>query len=160
MCVCVCACVCVCVCVCDVADSSICNTLFASFICKEVTDGHSILATDDRVMCEDAGHQTLQLWSYVLIALIACGVPITAATFLRRANAARPPVDAGLQHRVTSDFGLDLPGTADLINDIQFGSSYEFLAAAYRSPLYMWESVDSELPVVARARVMSTPVNP
>ena len=131
------------------ADPSICNTLFASFICSQVTDGHSVLAADDRVMCEDASHQTLQLWSYVLIALVACGVPIGAAAFLRRAHAARPPADLGLQHRVATDFDLDLRAASDLINDIQFGSSYGFLVAAYRSAMYMWESVDSEFTTLA-----------
>lgn len=125
-------------------DPSICNTLFASFICKEVAEGRSILAADDRVMCEDADHETLKLCSFALIALIACGVPIGAAAFLRRANDDRPPVEVGLQHRVALDHDLSLSAASDLINEIKFGSSYGFIVSAYRPSVYMWESVDSE----------------
>jgi hypothetical protein len=133
------------------ADPSICNTLFAAFICKEVTEGHSILAADNRVMCEDLGHQILQLCSAVLIALVACGVPIGAAAFLRRVHNTRPPVDVGLQRRLASDFNITLTAAKVIIRDVQFGSSYGFLVAAYRSgsPMYLWESVDSELTPLA-----------
>ena len=128
-----------------------CNTLFATFICTKITEGQSVLVADDRVMCEDGGHRALQAVSYLLIALVACGVPIGAAEFLRRAHAARPKVDVDLQHRLASDHGLSLPAASDLINDIKFGSSYGFLVAAYRSSVYMWESVDSELLLLALA---------
>lgn len=127
------------------SDPTICNTLFASFICKEVVDGHSVLIADDRVMCEDPGHVTLQAVSYVLIALVACGVPIGAAAFLLRAHLARPTIDVSLQSRVATDFSIDPTAAKDLVSDIQFGSSYAFLVAAFRSgvPMY-WESFDSE----------------
>ena len=36
------------------------DTLFASFICTDLFDGHSVLDADDRVLCEDSDHVTLQ----------------------------------------------------------------------------------------------------
>ena len=127
-------------------DPTICNTLFASFICQKVVEGHSVLTADDRVMCEDPAHVNLQVVSYVLIAVIACGVPIGSAAFLLRAHLTRPAIDVSLQQRVATDFSIDLNSAKDLIGDIQFGSSYAFLVAAFRpgSPMYLWESIDSE----------------
>ena len=124
-----------------------CNTLFASFICKPVFDGHSVLEADDRVMCEDDGHVTLQNVSMLLIALVACGVPIGIAAFLHRAHHSRPAIDVGLQSRVASNFNIDPKQAKSLIRDIQFGSSHSFLVATYRSgsPMFMWESIDSKL---------------
>ena len=129
------------------SDPSICNTLFASFICKQVFDGHSVLEADDRVMCEDDGHVALQNVSIVLIALVACGVPIGIAVFLHRAHRSRPAIDVGMQSRVASDFDVDPKQARDLVRDIQFGSSHSFLVATYRSgsPMFMWESIDSKL---------------
>ena len=134
-------------------DPGVCNTLFATFICTEITDTQSVLVADDRVMCEDDNHHALQVVSFFLIALIGCGVPIGAAEFLRRAHAAREPVEVAMQHRLASDYGLSPPAASDLINDIKFGSSYGFLVSAYRSSMYMWESVDSELLLLALACV-------
>ena len=130
-----------------VPDPSICNTLFASFICKPVFDGHSVLEADDRMMCEDDGHVALQNVSIVLIALVACGVSIGVAAFLHRADRSRPAIDVGLLSRVGSDFNMDPKQARDLVRDIQFGSSHSFLVATYRSgsPMFMWESIDSKL---------------
>ena len=130
-----------------VPDPSICNTLFASFICKPVFDGHSVLEADDRVMCEDDGHVALQNVSIVLIALVACGVPIGIAAFLHRAHRSRPAIDVGMLSRVASDFNMEPKAAKSLIRDIQFGSSHSFLVATYRSgsPMFMWESIDSKL---------------
>ena len=61
---------------------TICNTLFASFICTDLFDGHSVLDADDRVLCEDPDHVSLQGASLVLIVLVACGVPVLIATLL------------------------------------------------------------------------------
>ena len=129
------------------SDPSICNTLFASFICKQVFDGHSVLEADDRVMCEDDGHVALQYVSKVLIAVVACGVPIGIAAFLHRAHRSRPAIDVGMLSRVASDFNMDPKAAKSLIEDIQFGSSHSFLVATYRSgsPMFMWESIDSKL---------------
>ena len=129
------------------SDPSICNTLFASFICKQVFDGHSVLEADDRVMCEDDGHVALQNVSIVLIALVACGVPIGVAAFLHQAHRSRPAIDVGMQSRVASDFNMDPKQAKSLIRDIQFSSSHSFLVATYRSgsPMFMWESIDSKL---------------
>ena len=129
------------------SDPSICNTLFASFICKPVFDGHSVLEADDRVMCEDDEHVALQNVSKVLIALVACGVPIGVAAFLHRANRSRPAIDVGMQSRVSSDFGMDPKQAKSLIRVIQFDSSRSFLVGPYRSgsPMFMWESIDSKI---------------
>jgi hypothetical protein len=140
----VCVSVYVCVRVRVLADPSICNTLFASFICTEITEGHSVLAADDRVMCEDDEHVAVQWLSFVLIVIFACGVPAGVAGFLRRVHLARPAIDVGLQSRVASDFNLDMQTAATVIDDIKFGSSYGPLVAAYRSAMYAWESADSE----------------
>ena len=129
------------------SDPSICNTLFASFICKPVFEGHRVLEADDRVMCEDDGHVALQDVSIVLIALVACGVPIGVAAFLHQARRSRPAIDVGMQSRVASDFNMDPKAAKSLIRDIQFGSSHSFLVATHRSgsPMFMWESIDSKL---------------
>ncbi|MDA8539130.1 hypothetical protein N9K47_00130 [bacterium] len=95
-------------------------------------------------MCEDGGHRALQVVSVVLIVLFGFGVPIGVAEFLRRAHAARPAIDVGLQHRLSSDHNLSLAAASDLINEIKIGSSYGFLTSAYRSSVCMWESVDSK----------------
>jgi hypothetical protein len=98
-------------------------------------------------MCEDDGHIALQNVSKVLIALVACGVPIGVAAFLHRAHRSRPAIDVGMQSRVASDFNMDPKSAKSLIRDIQFGSSHSFLVATYRSgsPMFMWESIDSKL---------------
>ena len=121
---------------------TICNTLFASFICTDLFDGHSVLDADDRVLCEDLGHVTLQGASLILIVLVACGVPVTSVAIMGRAHRHRPKVDDGLQHRVSEDFGMDLKDAKNLIRDIRFGSTYGFLVSAYRSSMYFWESID------------------
>ena len=130
----------------------ICSTSFATFICSNVFDvndasggGHrrSVLVADDRVVCEASGHRALQMVTYVIVVVIAFGVPFSAAAFLRYALGRQPLPDKRLQHRVASDFNLDrLSQATDLIQDIGASSKYGFLVGSYRSSVYYWESVD------------------
>ena len=114
---------------------------FASFICTTAFDGQSILAADDRVLCEDADHVILQGFSYFFIAVVACGVPVLATFVLVDAHRRRPEVDEALIHRVARDIKTDLRTAEQLIRDIKFGSEYGFLVKKYRSNMFMWEAV-------------------
>jgi len=124
-----------------VSPAALSRIRFASFICTTAFDGQSILAADDRVLCEDADHVLLQGFSYFFIAVVACGVPVLATFVLVDAHRRRPDIDEALIHRVARDIKKDLRTAEQLIRDIKFGSEYGFLVKKYRSDMFLWEAV-------------------
>ena len=62
----------------------VCNTVFSSFNCVDVTAGSAqqILIDDDRVYCGDQVHQNIQKLSYLIIFVVAIGVPMCSGLWI------------------------------------------------------------------------------
>ena len=100
----------------------------------------SILIADDRVMCEDPVHEAYQLASFILIVLVAIGVPCATAYFLRVDALSRQEsgVADSLKRAVAEAFQIPLDEAEIAVNDVRLGSTYGFLVDAYKSQYYYW----------------------
>ena len=72
----------------------ICTNCFAVFICQvvQLDPTVSVLAADDRVLCQDSDHAIYQYASVFLIAAVSVGVPLSVAGLLYREYRRLPSV--------------------------------------------------------------------
>jgi hypothetical protein len=121
----------------------VCNYSFASFICRrvQIEPPQSVLVADDRVLCEDEIHSIFKSASLVLIVVIALGVPVVAAIAQLRAKRREEAVPETIKLRLAESLKIS-PANAEVTISAVCGSSYGFLADAYKPPYYYWESVD------------------
>ena len=121
-----------------------CNFSFATFICRKVTEETSILIADDRMLCEDPAHVLFKYGSIAIIVLVAAGVPIATAIFLRRDAMSRKDrgVSDTLRREVAAQWQVSLDEAEIAVNDTRLGSPYGFLVDAYKPRFYYAESLD------------------
>eukprot|EP01047_Picozoa_sp_COSAG01_P022312 COSAG01_NODE_1320_length_10740_cov_34.039094_2_plen_1697_part_00 len=123
---------------------AVCNTAFSAFICDDVDGSTSVLVADDRVLCEDDGHEVLQVASLIVIAIVGFGVPFIALVVLWKVNRERRSrqVDHLLLSKLGEELCIGNLSAKNFVADLKLGSKYGFLTDAYKSQYYMWESVD------------------
>ena len=119
---------------------------FASFICKtlgqtEAGEAISVLSSDDSVFCDDPSHQTLQVVSAMIIAVVGVGLPLTSGYVLLRASR-QYEQDTGdknleaVQH-IAKELDVDENQAVWVVRDLVIGRDYSFLMDAY-SPKYIY----------------------
>ena len=108
--------------------------------------GFSILDADDQIECQEAGHRALQTVSGVIIAFIACGLPVIFAIVLIRAASQYQRDHTApnnlLAQRVAKDTDVEIETAAWVIRDVTIGRDYSFLMDAYDPGFQHWEALD------------------
>ena len=104
----------------------VCNSAFNAFICRVVewSPRISVLVADDRVLCEDDDHVFYWWLSYVVIGVVALGVPLGAAMLLYRERKRQPKVPRSLKLRSAEALGIQPEEASLAVNDIRLGSAY------------------------------------
>ena len=122
----------------------ICTNCFAVFICQvvQLDPTVSVLAADDRVLCQDSDHAIYQYASILFIGAVSVGVPLGVAILLFREYRRLPAVSQSLKVRVSDAFGISIEEAGPAVHDITMGSAYGFLVDAFKPQFYLSESVD------------------
>lgn len=125
---------------------TICIVSFATFICRQIGPGVSVLDADDNVFCQDSSHKTLQALSGFVVAFVAVGLPILFGYILIKAahdyqrDSAQPNKEMAL--RMSTELGVDVTTAEYVIRDVTIGRSYSFLMDAYVPQYLYWEALD------------------
>jgi hypothetical protein len=128
------------------ADHEIGEDIFGAntYVCddgsKPITE--TTLAVDDRVLCEDSDHQTLQNLSLFLIVTIAVGVPVTFFGLLLSKSWQAADVTDNQKQYVANEMGCDRAMVSSFVRDVQVGNSYGFLVDSFKSSYLFWEPID------------------
>eukprot|EP01048_Picozoa_sp_COSAG05_P002284 COSAG05_NODE_90_length_20140_cov_25.117060_3_plen_264_part_00 len=111
-----------------------------------MTPDISVLDVDDTVRCEDSGHFTMQILSYIVIALVAVGLPCALLYVLTRMSATyeRETQNSHLNtaKRIAVELDVDVQTTAFVIRDVTVGRDFSFVMDAYDPRYLYWEAVD------------------
>ena len=127
-------------------DPEIGEDIFGSFtyVCDDgstpITE--TTLAVDDRVLCEDSDHETLQNLSVFLIVTIAVGVPVAFLGLLVSKSWQAEDVSEDQKQYVANEMGCDRAMVSSFVRDVQVGSSYGFLVDSFKSSYLFWEPID------------------
>jgi hypothetical protein len=109
---------------------------FAAFICRSLTPTDSVLESDDSVLCEESRHLVIQVLSYFVVILFACGLPLAFGFILVRKASVYQRDTAGsnvaLAKKVAEDLNVDEKQASFVIRDITIGEDYSFLMDAVR----------------------------
>ena len=109
----------------------ICAYAFNTLACRTVQlqpNKVSVLIADDRILCEDDQHVLFERLSYIVIGVIAIGVPVGSALVLYREKQRQPLVNPMLKLRAAEAFGVSTAEAAVVVNEIRLGSKVRTLA--------------------------------
>ena len=91
---------------------------------------------DDSVLCEESRHRVIQVLSYFVVIMFACGLPLAFGFILVRKASAYQRDTAGsnvaLAKKVAEDLNVDEKQASFVIRDITIGEDYSFLMDAVR----------------------------
>ena len=124
-------------------------------MCRSLTPTDSVLESDDRTLCEDPGHTIIQVLSYIVVVLFACGLPLAFGFILvRKAKIYQNDTEGSnvaLAKKVAEDLKVDEKQASFVIRDITIGEDYSFLMDAYVPAYLYWEALDMLRKVSAQA---------
>ena len=118
---------------------TICIVSFAATICTFVTEDDSVLDADDEILCQAPKHKVMIAVSWMVIAAVALGIPISFAWLLiRSARKYARETEANARdtaRRLAKDLDVDVATASYVIRDVTIGSDYSFLMDACKLPL-------------------------
>jgi ABC-type branched-subunit amino acid transport system substrate-binding protein len=125
---------------------TICIICFASFICTQMTPDSSVLDVDDSVTCEDGSHITMQILSYIVIVVVAVGLPVALLYVLLRKIKTYEKESQGTNYdtakRIAVELDVDVQAAQFVIRDITIGRDYSFVMDAFKPQYIYWEAMD------------------
>lgn len=122
---------------------TVCIVSFAAFICTAMTPDTTVLDMDDAVICESSSHIRIQIASYIVIAVVAIGLPITLYIVLSRKSAAySETANKTTAKRIALELDVEVSTVEYVIRDITIGRQFSFLMDAFKPRYLYWESMD------------------
>eukprot|EP01052_Picozoa_sp_SAG31_P064407 SAG31_NODE_23268_length_507_cov_1.551471_1_plen_125_part_01 len=123
-----------------------CRLSLSSWQCTESLSSDpstpwSILLADDRVLCEDPAHDTLQYISVAIIILVGFCLPLSLALYVRHAYGQVTGIEDAVAEQIATELGLQNAAAAKALNrDVLVGNTFGPLVDSYKSEIYWWES--------------------
>ena len=123
--------------------SGVCNMLFSAFMCETKycatgdSDGceseESVLAADDRILCQNSSHVELQNISILVIACFAIGMPVMFFALLVQKSKQVTDVTVAQKEWLATELSSPPHVVESLARQVQVGNTYGFIVDAYRS---------------------------